>query len=116
MDLNDYQKEAGRTLIPEPDFQIQPAEVMLSWNVIGLAGETGEVAELVKKAVYHQQGIDREKLTKELGDVLWYLSAICTNLGLSLEEVANANIEKLRARFPEGYSPERTTYRAGKAA
>lgn len=116
MNLNEYQEQAGRTLIPEPDFKILPAEVMLSWNVIGLAGEAGEVADLVKKGVYHQQGIDLEKLIKELGDVLWYVSAICTNMGLSLEEVANANIEKLRARFPEGYSPERTTYRAGKAA
>lgn len=114
--LNDYQKEAARTLIEVPDFEITPGQVMLSWNALGLAGEAGEVADLVKKSVYHQQGLDREKLIKELGDVCWYLTAICSGLGITLEEVAQANIKKLQARFPEGYSPERTTIREGEAA
>lgn len=116
MNLNEYQELAGRTLILEPDFVIKPSDVMISWNAIGLAGETGEVCDLVKKGIYHQQGIDREKIKKELGDVLWYLSAIASNLGFSLDEVAQTNVEKLQARFPEGYSPERTTFRAGNAA
>lgn len=116
MFLNEYQKEAARTLIPVPDFQITPDQVMLSWNCLGLAGEAGEVADLVKKAIYHQQGLDREKLVKELGDVMWYLAAICSVLGITLDDVAQANVKKLRARFPEGYSPDRTTVREGEAA
>lgn len=116
MFLNSYQIEASRTLIAAPDFQITPDQVMLAWNALGLAGEAGEVADLVKKAVFHQQGLDKEKIKRELGDVLWYIAAVCSGLQISLEEVAELNIEKLKARFPEGYSPERTTFRAGNAA
>jgi len=116
MNANDYQKRAGRTLIDAPDFQITDEQVMLVWNAIGLAGEAGEVAELAKKQIFHQQGLDREKWKKELGDCTWYIAALCTKLGLTLEEVMQHNCEKLEARFPEGYSPERTTFREGKAA
>lgn len=116
MTANEYQQQAGRTLIPRPDFQITDEQVMLAWNAIGLAGEAGEVAELAKKGIFHQQGIDREKWKKELGDVLWYVAAICSKLGLTLEEVMQHNIDKLKARFPEGYSPARTTYREGNAS
>jgi NTP pyrophosphatase (non-canonical NTP hydrolase) len=116
MDANTYQAGVGRTLLDKPDFDITPEQVMISWNALGLAGEAGEVADLIKKGIYHQLGLDREKLKKELGDVAWYLAALCTHLGLTLEEVMEHNMEKLRARFPEGYSPERTTYREGTAA
>jgi NTP pyrophosphatase (non-canonical NTP hydrolase) len=116
MELNSYQTDANRTLIKEPDFQITPDQVMLAWNGLGLAGESGEVADLIKKGVFHQQGIDKAKLTKELGDVLWYIAAICSNVNVSLEEVAGVNIAKLKARYPEGYSPERSVVREGMAA
>lgn len=116
MKTSEYQELAGRTLLDVPDFNITPKEVMITWNAIGLAGEAGEVAELVKKAIFHQQGIDLEKCKKELGDVLWYVAALCTHLNLSMEDVMRQNIDKLRARFPDGYSADRTTYRQGEAA
>ena len=100
---DEYQKAAARTLIDAPDFQIQPSEIMLVWNAIGLAGESGEVAELVKKAVFHRKGLDVEKLKKELGDVLWYVAALCSKTGLSLSDVMQANDAKLRARYPDGW-------------
>jgi NTP pyrophosphatase (non-canonical NTP hydrolase) len=106
MNANDYQRLAGRTLIAAPDFDIAPAEVLIAWNALGLAGEAGEVVDLVKKGVFHQHGLDRDKLSKELGDVLWYVAALCSTLNLSLSEVMEANIEKLRRRYPEGYSAE----------
>ncbi|MCB0630469.1 MAG: nucleoside triphosphate pyrophosphohydrolase family protein [Saprospiraceae bacterium] len=115
MTANEYQQAAARTLIDAPDFEITDLQVMLAWNAIGLSGEAGEVADLIKKGIFHQQGLDRLKLKKELGDVLWYLSALCSGLGLSLEEVMQHNIDKLKARFPEGYSPQRTTFREGDA-
>lgn len=87
MELNSYQTDANRTLIKEPDFQITPDQVMLAWNGLGLAG-----------------------------DVLWYIAAICSNVNVSLEEVAGVNIAKLKARYPEGYSPERSVVREGMAA
>ena len=72
------------------------------YPTLGLAGEAGEVSEKVKKILRDNNGVadeERKKeLTKELGDVLWYLSQIATELGLSLEEVASLNIEKLRSR------------------
>jgi len=115
MKANTYQQLASRTMIDEPDFEISPKQVMLSWWAIGLAGESGEVLDLVKKGIYHQQGMDQDKIKKELGDVLWYVSALCGELGFTLEEVMETNIEKLKARFPEGYSADRTTFRDGKA-
>lgn len=115
MKANEYQLLAARTLIKEPDFDISAKEVMISWSALGLAGEVGEVVDLVKKGIYHQQGIDRSAIKKELGDVLWYLSALCQQMDFTLEEVMQHNIDKLKARFPEGYDPERTTYKEGDA-
>lgn len=69
-----------------------------------MAGEAGEVADSIKKMVFHQHGVDREVLIKELGDVLWYVAALCTKLGVSLGDVMALNIDKLRVRYPAGYS------------
>ena len=104
MNANDYQKLAARTLIDRPDFVLSDGDIMLLWNALGLAGEAGEVAELVKKGILHQHGLDRERLKKELGDVLWYAAALCTRLGLDLSEVMQANIDKLYERYPDGFS------------
>lgn len=118
MTANTYQELASRTLLGTPDFEITDAQVMISWNALGLAGEAGEVADLIKKQIYHQHGLDREALKKELGDVLWYVAALCSDFGLSLDEVMRANIEKLDARFPDGYDASRTTaeHKKGEAA
>lgn len=75
---------------------------LANWG-LGLAGEAGEVIELIKKHCFHGKPLDRENLRKELGDVLWYISAICTEVGLELSDVAEANIDKLFARYPNGY-------------
>ena len=111
MNARDYQELAGRTLIDKPDFQITDADVMIVWNALGLAGEAGEVVDLVKKGVMHQHGLDREKLIKELGDVCWYVAALCTKLGVGLDEVMQANVDKLKARYPAGYSSEASKQR-----
>jgi len=116
MDFKDYQQLASRTLLAEPDFQIQPDQVLLAWNALGLVGEAGEVAELVKKGVFHQRGLDLDKMRKELGDVLWYVAAVASNVGLTLDEIAWHNLEKLQARFPDGWDAERSTHKTGTAA
>lgn len=113
MKANEYQKLANRTLLDTPDFEITPEQVMQSWNAHGLEGEAGEVAELIKKGIFHQQGIDREKMKKELGDVMWYVAALAKNFDLTLEEVMQHNIDKLKARYPEGFTPERSTFKEG---
>ena len=106
MDANEYQRLAARTLIDKPDAIYTHQEIMAVWDAIGLAGEAGEVADHIKKGVFHQHGIDLPKLEKELGDTLWYVAALCTTLGLDLSEIMQANIEKLKLRYPNGYSPE----------
>lgn len=105
MNASEYQQQAARTLIERPDFDIADRDIMLVWNAIGLAGEAGEVAEHIKKGVFHRHVVDRDKLAKELGDVLWYVAALCTKLGLDMGEVMEANIAKLWVRYPDGYSP-----------
>ncbi|MFN2202707.1 MAG: nucleoside triphosphate pyrophosphohydrolase family protein [Caldilineaceae bacterium] len=76
------------------------------YPTLGLTNEAGEVAGKVKKIFRDKDGVisdeDREALKAELGDVLWYLTQICTDLGLSLEEVAEANISKLFSRLERG--------------
>lgn len=76
------------------------------YPVIGLAGETGEVSEKFKKIIRDKNGVitddDKKEIAKEMGDVLWYLSQICTELGITFEEVADMNIEKLKSRKERG--------------
>lgn len=104
MTPNEYQKLASRTLIDKPDFEITPEHVMISWNIIGLAGEVGELSELIKHGIYHQEGLDLEHIKKELGDCQWYLSSLCKEFGFALEEIMETNIEKLKKRYPNGYN------------
>lgn len=68
----------------------------------GLAGEAGEFADLVKKAIFHESGFDVAKLAKELGDILWYAAFAATALGVTLQDVIDGNVEKLQARYKTG--------------
>ncbi len=76
----------------------------LNCAAMGLAGEAGEVCDLVKKVQHHRQPLDEAKLRKELGDVLWYIAHACNVMGWKLDDIAAANVEKLRARYPEGFN------------
>jgi NTP pyrophosphatase (non-canonical NTP hydrolase) len=104
MEATEYQRLAARTLIDKPGFEISDRDLMAVWDAIGLAGEAGEVVEHIKKGVFHQHGIDLQKIERELGDTLWYVAALCTTLGLDMAEIMRANIEKLEVRYPNGYT------------
>ena len=106
MKASEYQKLAARTLIEKPGFDISGRDMMAIWEAIGLAGEAGEVADHIKKGVFHRHGIDLEKISKELGDTLWYVAALCTTLELDMSAIMQANIEKLKIRYPNGYNSE----------
>jgi NTP pyrophosphatase (non-canonical NTP hydrolase) len=106
MNLDEYQELALRTAGHR-----ESARKQLTYSALGLTGESGEVAEIIKKAFYHGHPLDKEALHKELGDVLWYLAVMADGLGFSLDEIASANIAKLRARYPEGFSQERSLNR-----
>jgi len=98
MTLLDYQSGALRTLGERRD--------ALPYLALGLIGEAGEATEVIKKYVYHGHEFDRTKLALELGDVLWHIATIAHRAGLTLEEVAQMNLDKLARRYPEGYSDE----------
>lgn len=70
----------------------------------GLAGEGGEVVDLIKKHVFHGKPLDKENLIMELGDVRWYLEYLMLANGISMEEVEAVNIAKLRKRYPDGFN------------
>ena len=106
MNTKTYQTAAARTLIDGPGFEIPDNEMMVVWTALGLAGEAGEVAELAKKGVLHQHGIDRDRFAKELGDCLWYIAGLCTVLGLDLGEIMQVNIDKLLIRYPNGFNSD----------
>lgn len=177
MDANEYQRLAGRTLIDKPDFQITMEQASITQDALLLAVAAGQIADLVKKGIYHQHGLDRAKLrtallllsaaarslddaafhgeysapetledhsvmlawnalglagesgevvevvhdmafkglpgdpTKEAGDALWYIAALCTKVDVTLSEVMERNVQKLVQRYPEGYSSERSLNR-----
>ena len=100
MDFKKYQEKSRKTAIyPE-------AGKNFIYPTLGLAGESGEVAEKIKKVIRDKNGViddeTRELIKKELGDVLWYVSQIASELGLSLDEIAENNIEKLFSRMNRG--------------
>jgi len=111
MTTEQYQKESARTLINDPGFDLSGKEMMILWCAIGLAGETGEVVDAIKKQLLHQHGLDVDELKKEMGDVLWYLAGICTTMGIDMGEVMQGNIDKLKARYPDGWDAEKSKNR-----
>jgi len=106
MTLDEYQELAARTLGRDRTHEQQLANAAL-----GLAGEAGEVADVIKKHLFHATPLDQQALVKELGDCLWYIGAFATVLGLSMDDIAQRNIEKLRQRYPEGFDTERSRNR-----
>jgi NTP pyrophosphatase (non-canonical NTP hydrolase) len=101
MDFNEYQRLAARTAGAGQDGERRQIIAAL-----GLAGEAGEFANLIKKLSAHGHDISAEALADELGDVLWYLSEAASASGLALTHIAEQNIAKLRARYPEGFSED----------
>jgi NTP pyrophosphatase (non-canonical NTP hydrolase) len=99
VDLSDYQRQSRRTAE-------YPRDAWLAYPALGLAGEAGEVAEHAKKAIRDDDGTvsdeRRAAMAKELGDVLWYVAQLATELGLDLDEIAKQNLEKLLSRQQRG--------------
>lgn len=102
---NDYQRMAMRTASG-----LDKHSLILN-GVMGLNGEAGECIDIMKKHIFQGHELDREHLIEELGDVAWYLAVCCEGIGVSLEEVMERNIEKLKARYPEGFDKARSINR-----
>lgn len=101
MSFGDYQKEAMVTA-PADD----TLKTALAVRGLGLAGEVGEVVEHIKKFLGHGHALDVQKVEKELGDVLWYVATLAAALDVPMDRIARKNIDKLRARYPEGFTHE----------
>lgn len=106
MTINEYQQLAMTTLNPA----LSKKDVLIN-GVMGLCGESGEAIDIVKKWLAQGHELDKEKLAKELGDICWYLAETATALDLSLEDIMTANIQKLKKRYPDGFSAEKSINR-----
>jgi len=104
MDAKDYQQQAARTLNYQPHADLN--QLKLANMAMGLAGETGELVDYLKKYIFHSHPLDLEKVSDELGDLFWYLNALCTLLELNAGTVMQANIDKLLERYPHGFSSQ----------
>jgi len=105
MNADEYQKKALRTAssMTEKD--------MILNGVLGLNGEAGEVADHIKKVRFQGHEMNKAHLADELGDILWYIAIMSEGLGFKLSEVMEMNVEKLKKRYPDGFSVEKSVNR-----
>lgn len=102
---NEYQRLAARTIDNKLD-----RESVMYHALHGMVGEMGEIHSLFQK-IYQGHDMDDEHLKKECGDLLWFIAEFCTARDWTLESVMEMNIEKLKKRYPEGFSAERSLHR-----
>lgn len=103
MTFEEYQKQAITT---DHSAGTEPTNVDFFAIVLGLAGEAGEISEKFKKIYWHKKGLwdeeDKKSISKELGDLLWYISSISSHVEIPLEKIAQDNLEKLKSRVERG--------------
>ena len=104
--INEYQELAMTTLNPD----LSKKDVLIN-SVMGLCGEAGEAIDIVKKWMAQGHELDKEHLARELGDIAWYLAEAATALEIPLEDIMQANIDKLKKRYPEGFETKRSLLR-----
>ena len=106
MEVIQYQELAGRTINPALiDEQLKDHALK------GMVGEIGEINSIYQK-VYQGHEFDEEHVKKELGDLLWFIAEYCTAWGWTLDDICKMNIDKLRARFPNGFEVDKSIHRA----
>lgn len=114
----EYQELAMRTNDGKATERLLTAEFPKGANIggvlngcLGLSGEVGEFNDMVKKSIFHEKSLDVEHAKKEIGDVMWYIAMICHSFGWNLDEIMQMNIDKLKARYPDGFSVENSLHR-----
>lgn len=105
MTLNEYQLAAQRTS------NTYTLSSKIENGLLGLFGEGGECADIFKKYLFQGHDFDAEHMAKELGDILWYVAEVASGLGMTLDKVAQMNIDKLLARYPDGFDREKSLHR-----
>ena len=106
MNMNDYQLSAMRTANG-----MDKRYPMILNGVLGLNGESGECADIVKKHLFQGHELDEKHLAEELGDVLWYIAVTAFSIGYDLDEIAQINVSKLLKRYPDGFDKARSVNR-----
>jgi len=106
--FNKYQEEAYKLISDEGK------KDLITNGVLGLAGESGECCDIVKKYKFPGHPLNKEHLIDELGDVLWYIAETASGLGVSLEEIAEYNLNKLHKRYKDGFTKEESLHRVEK--
>lgn len=101
MTINEFQEKALRTA----------GTPNLENGVLGLCGESGEVADIVKKHLFQGHELDTKHIAEELGDVAWYLSVSASAIGYKLEDILQMNVDKLLKRYPDGFDSEKSIHR-----
>ena len=122
MNGNDYQRFAMRTndgnatyrLSNMVDNHLDDPKIDIGGilnGCLGLSGEAGEFNDMVKKWIFHEKPLDVDHAQKEVGDILWYIAMICHSFGWDMNQIMQMNIDKLKARYPEGFTAERSLHR-----
>lgn len=107
MTINDYQKNALRTA----NKSLTPFQ-QLENGIMGLNGEAGECIDILKKHLFQGHELDKEHIAKELGDIAWYLALSAKAIGYDLETILQMNVDKLCARYPDGFDAEHSLHRS----
>lgn len=116
---NAYQRHAMRT---NDEMSTARLELSIDMNskydmggivmaTMGLSGEVGELNDMIKKWIFHKSDMDITHAKKELGDILWYVACMAESFGWSLDEIMKMNIDKLEARYPEGFDIDRANHK-----
>ena len=108
-DLDVFQEEALRCMRSD-----LPYEAICSNMCMGLAGETGETVDIFKKHIYQGKDLDINDVIEEIGDILWYIANLCNVNRITMKECMESNVEKLRKRYPNGFSIKDALERADK--
>ena len=106
MEIKDYQEGAVRTLNPDLSHEEQVKNMLM-----GIQGETGEVADMFKKYFYQGHPLDYAEVKEEIGDIFFYLFNLCTSLGFKVSDVLRENNEKLLKRYPDGFDKDKSLNR-----
>ena len=106
MKINEYQEAA---LVTENKDTAQHLRIVN--GVLGLVGESGECADMIKKHMFQGHELDNEHLAKELGDICWYIAVAADAIGYDLETIMQMNVDKLRKRYPEGFDADKSINR-----
>lgn len=112
MDLRNYTNLSARTDVKYPCQKSEPTNEEKVFNEqllhasLGLTTESAEFADQLKRHIFYQKDLDKVNLIEELGDLMWYFALACRALKADPEEILSKNIEKLKNRYPEGFTPE----------